>query len=289
MNGSSRLGRRGTGIPGYVLLLAIPMAGLPALAFAQNAPTSGPPVPAQGPAAASSPATTPPATAQTAADAGQPKTDSSSGRVVVPRETTIPLQIQNAISSKSAYVGQAVYCETIYPITVGNRIVIPVGSYVKGTITQVIRPGHVKGKAQIGLRFDSLTLPDGVTHDLRATLSSYAGNGKEGFKRDEGKIEGESTKGHDVGTVASTAGEGAIIGAIAGRGVKGAGIGGGAGALGGLIWVLASRGKDILIPERTTFELQLTAPLEFDPGEIPPASYSSGPALPRRDPGPPRR
>jgi type IV secretion system protein VirB10 len=205
----------------------------------------------------------------------------------VPADTTIPLELKNAISSRTAYVGQAVYCETIYPVTVGNRIVIPVGSYVKGAITQVVRPGRVKGKAQIGLRFDSLTLPDGTTRPLRATLSSYAGNGKEGFKRDEGKIQGESSKGQDVATVAQTAGEGAIIGAIAGRSGKGAGIGGGAGALGGLIWVLATRGKEIVIPERTSLELQLTAPLEFDRSEVDaPENSPEGPALPRRDPGP---
>src|SRR5713101_7266148 len=67
-------------------------------------------------------------------------------RLVVPANTTIPLELRNTISSRTAYVGQSIYCETIYPITIGNRIVIPVGSYVKGAVTQVIRPGRVKGK-----------------------------------------------------------------------------------------------------------------------------------------------
>lgn len=202
--------------------------------------------------AQSAPAASGQATAQSAAR----QAGADSTKIVVPADTTIPLELKNALSSRTAYVGQAVYCETTYPVTVGNRIVIPVGSYVKGAITQVVRPGRVKGKAQLGLRFDSLTLPDGTTRSLRATLSGYAGNGKQGFSRDEGKIQGESSKGQDVGTVAQTAGEGAIIGAIAGRSVKGAGIGGGAGSLGGLIWVLATRGKEIVIPERTSLELQ---------------------------------
>src|SRR3989454_8179722 len=119
-------------------------------------------------------------------------------RLVVPANTTIPLELRNTISSRTAYVGQSIYCETIYPITIGNRIVIPVGSYVKGAVTQVIRPGRVKGKAQIGLRFESITLPNGTTHRLRATLSGFAGNGKEGFRRDESKVEGESSKGQDA-------------------------------------------------------------------------------------------
>src|SRR5579863_5443687 len=240
------------------------------VALAQSAPASAP--------ASSGQATT--------ESAARTKAGADSTRIVVPAETTIPLELKNALSSRTAYVGQAVYCETTYPITVGNHIVIPVGSYVKGGITQVVRPGRVKGKAQIGLRFDSLTLPDGTTRSLRATLSGFAGNGKEGFKRDEGRIEGESYKGSDARTIAETGGEGAIIGAIAGRSGEGAGIGGGAGALGGLIWVLARRGKEVVLPARTTLELQLTAPLEFDPSEVDPQNSPEGPALPRRDPGP---
>ena len=208
-------------------------------------------------------------------------------RLVVPANTTIPLELRNTISSRTAYVGQSIYCETIYPITIGNRIVIPVGSYVKGAVTQVIRPGRVKGKAQIGLRFESITLPEGTTRPLRATLSAYAGNGKEGFRRDESKIEGESSKGQDAGTVAITSGQGAAIGAIAGRSIKGAGIGAASGAVGGLIWVLATRGKEIVLPPGTSLEVQLTGPLTFEPDEVErPSRYDEGPALPHREPGP---
>src|SRR3989304_4601791 len=66
-------------------------------------------------------------------------------KFVVPAHTVIPLTLKNAINSRTAFVGQAIYCETIYPITVGNRIVIPVGTYVKGAVTQVVRPGRIKG------------------------------------------------------------------------------------------------------------------------------------------------
>ncbi len=219
------------------------------------------------------------------------ETAASSSKLMIPAETTIPLALKNTISSRTAYVGQAIYCETVYPITVGNRIVIPAGSYVKGAVTQVIRPGRVKGKAQLGLRFESLTLPNGTTRPMRATLSSFAGNGKQGFHREESKIEGESSKGEDAGRVAQTTVTGAEIGVIAGaanRSVgKGLGIGSAAGAAGGLIWVLATRGKDILLPPGTSLELQLGAPLSFEPDELEaPPRYPEGPALPRREPGP---
>ena len=208
-----------------------------------------------------------------------------SARFVVPANTTIPVALRNTISSRTAYVGQAIYCQTIYPITVNDRIVIPVGSYVKGAIAQVVRAGRVKGTAKIGLRFESITLRSGLTRPLRATLSGYGGNGAEGFSRDEGKIEGESSKKEDAGRVASTAGTGAIIGAIAGRG-KGAGIGAGSGGAAGLIWVLATRGKELVLRPGTSLELQLTAPLTLDREESDlPARYQEGPTLPPPDIG----
>ena len=136
----------------------------------------------------------------------------SNSRYVVPSHTLIPLTLKDAINSRTAFVGQAIYCETIYPITVGNRIVIPVGSYVKGAVTEVIKPGRIKGKAQIGVRFESITLPNGTNRPLRATLASYSGSGEENFKREEGRIEGKSTKGKDAGTIATTTTQGTVIG-----------------------------------------------------------------------------
>jgi hypothetical protein len=212
-------------------------------------------------------------------------TQSSDTRMVVPANTTIPVSLRNTISSRTAYVGQAIYCETVYPIAVNDRIVIPVGSYVKGAVAQVVRAGRVKGTAKIGLRFESITLRNGVTRPLRATLSSYGGNGAEGFSRDEGKIEGESSKKEDVGKIATTGVQGALIGAIAGRG-KGAGIGAGGGGAAGLIWILATRGKELVLPPGTSLELQLTAPLTLERVESAlPERYQNGPALSPQDIG----
>ncbi len=181
--------------------------------------------------------------------------------VTVPVRTTIPLQLKSTINSRTAFVGQAVYGETIYPITIEDHIVIPAGSYIKGEITEVVRPGRIKGRAQIGLRFNSLTLRDGVTRPLSATLSGFGGAGGEGFDRKEGRVQGVSSKGEDAGRVLSTTTEGTIIGGLSGRSVA-SGVGGAAaGGLGGLIWVLATRGKDVILTPGTDMSLELTRPL----------------------------
>jgi hypothetical protein len=228
-----------------------------------------------------------PLCAQDNADAPKTPPPAEGSEIVVPANTTIPLTLKNTVNSRTAFAGQAIYCETIYPITVGNRIVIPVGSYVKGAVTKVVRPGRLKGKAQVGIRFESITLPNGTTRSLRASLSSYGGTGEEGFKREESKIEGASTKGEDAGKIATTATEGTIIGGLSSRSGKGAGIGALSGGLGGLIWVLATRGKEVLLPSGTNLELQLSSPLSFYRDEIEPATrYDKGPALPSRGRGP---
>jgi hypothetical protein len=196
----------------------------------------------------------------------------SNGTITVPADTTIPLALRSAISSKTAYPGEAVYCRTVFPIAVNNRIVIPVGSYVKGEITQVVKPGRIKGKAKLGIRFDTLTLPNGVTEQLRAVLSSFAGNGTEGFDRKEGKVEGQSTKGRDVGRIARATVVGAELGSIAGisggHTLRGLGIGSAAGGAAGAVWVMATRGKNIYLPPGTNLELELTAPLQFDENQL---------------------
>src|SRR5690242_13061152 len=77
--------------------------------------------------------------------------------------THIPLSLINSVSTKNSIVGDRVYLETVFPILVDGKIVIPPGSYVAGTITDVQRPGKMKGRGEFHLRFDSLTLPNGTT------------------------------------------------------------------------------------------------------------------------------
>src|SRR5829696_3566971 len=84
---------------------------------------------------------------------------------IVEPGTKIPLSLINTISTKHSAEGDRVYLETAFPILVSGRIVVPVGSYVAGTVTQIKKPGRMKGRGELYVRFDSLTLPNGVTRD----------------------------------------------------------------------------------------------------------------------------
>ena len=179
--------------------------------------------------------------------------------LVVPVGTTIPLALVNSISTKTAKDGDNVYARTTFPITINNEIAIPVGTNIKGRVTAVVRPGRVKGKAELTISFQQMIFPSGITVPLYATLGSV---GDVGQKKGETTIEGEGTKGKDAGTVAATSANGAIIGGLGDRSIKGAGIGGAAGAGVGAAIVLLTRGKDVVLHPGTTLEIVVDRPIE---------------------------
>jgi type IV secretion system protein VirB10 len=178
----------------------------------------------------------------------------------------------NSVSTKQSAVGDRIYLETVFPVMVNGRIVIPPGSYVAGTVTDVKRPGRVKGRGEIYVRFDSLTLPNGVTRDFRARIGSLDGRASEELEREEGKIKSEGNKSGDARTVGEAAGAGAsvgtIAGAVGGNAGMGAGIGAAAGAAAGLVGVLLSRGPEAVLAKGTTLEMVLDRPLLFDDSEL---------------------
>lgn len=205
--------------------------------------------------------------------------EAAPGDFVIPAGTRIPLSLINSISTKNSAEGDRVYLETVFPILANGKIVIPPGSYVLGTITESKRPGRVKGRGELYLRFDSLTLPNGVTRDFRARVGSLDGSSKDELDRREGRINSEGNKSGDAQTVATGASVGASVGAIAGSAggntMKGLGIGAAAGAAAGMMGVLLSRGPDVVLTRGTTLEMVLDRPISFSSSEVEFTGYTA--------------
>ncbi len=186
--------------------------------------------------------------------------------------TRIPLLLINSISTRNAHEGDQVYLETAFPIVVEHKIVIPPGSYVRGTITQMKRPGRVKGRGEVYLRFDTLILPNGVTRDFRGRVGAVGGNSSETLEKKEGKIQSDSSKGADAATIATAGASGTGIGAIAGSasGSPGLGtaIGAAGGAAAGLATVLFTRGPDVQLLRGTELDMVLDRALVFTEEEV---------------------
>lgn len=203
---------------------------------------------------------------------------------VVDVGTHIPLSLINSISTRNAVTGDRIYLETAFPVLVDGRIVIPPGSYVAGTITEIKRPGKVKGRGEFHLRFDSLTLPNGATRDFRAHVTGLDGSANEELDHKEGTIRSEGGKAADTGKVIEATATGASIGALAGavNGTPGMGtaIGAGAGAMAALAAVMFTRGPDAVLVKGTTIEMILDRQVKFAEDEL---DFTS--ALPRRSAG----
>jgi hypothetical protein len=190
----------------------------------------------------------------------------SSERVTVPAGTRVAVVLENGISTRNAKAGDSVYLRTSFPITQNNRVVIPVGSYVRGELLDSKRPGRIKGRGEFRMRLNTLIFPNGYTVSLiGAPRTAYSGGNE--TTDSEGKVTGGGGKGKDAATVATTTATGAGIGAIAGS-AKGAGIGAGVGGLAGLAAVLLTRGPEAQLPRGSTLDIELERDLSLEGDQV---------------------
>jgi hypothetical protein len=174
----------------------------------------------------------------------------------VPAGVTIPVELKSTISSHTAYPGQPVYCVTNFPITLEEKMMIPGGSYLKGQITRVVQPGKLTGKAQLGVKFDAVVLPSGVTRPLSAKIISLAGS-----KLDEPGDSGSKDPGEtiiDGGILAAST----SLSSAASQGVT------------GMMFSMATKDKSIALASGMDMEIRLTSvvTIPLPPPPAPPES-----------------
>lgn len=192
--------------------------------------------------------------------------------LIVPAGTRVPLVMVNSISSKHSQVGDSVYLQSVYPVVVGERILIPAGTHVSGSVTNSKRPGRVKGRGTLGIRLEQLILPNGVIRSLLGRPGMIDGRSPGDFDRESGTVKSEGTKGEDASDIATATAAGAsigtIAGSVAGRTGTGLGIGSAAGAAAGLASVLLTRGPDAMLDRGTHLEMLLERDLAFTADEL---------------------
>jgi hypothetical protein len=249
---------------------------------AQNAST-----PSRAPAASPAPGAPPPPAVHSGPTPASPTPasgPSTPAMVEVPGGTHIPLVIHNAISTRSARPGDPVYFETLFPVMVDGKVVIPAGSYMSGEVTEAKRAGRVKGRAELGIKLTTMILPNAYMVNLNA-MPSGAGTGGGETVDPEGEVKGDSDKASDAGTVLKTTAAGAGIGGIAAQSGRGAAIGAGIGAAVGLGAVLLSRGPDAELPRGSTVEVVIDRSILLEADKV----QFTGPGQASTLPGPPNR
>ena len=164
--------------------------------------------------------------------------------VTIPAGTTLRLDLQSAVSSDGSQVEDTVRASLRQAVSIEGKPVLPTGTELVGTVTDVARSGRVKGLARVAYRFNSLRYDSERYPIATAAISHQA----------------QPTKKKDATKIGVGAGVGAAIGGLLGGGggaVKGAAIGGAAGTGA----VLATRGDEVRMGPGANVSTKLTAPL----------------------------
>ena len=183
----------------------------------------------------------------------------------IPKGTHVLLRFVNSISTRTANEGDYVYLRTASPIVVDGQTIVPVESYVQGVVTHSKRSGRVKGRAELGIRIDNLTLAGGKVIHISPQLASVDSEGTDQkVDSSERQIKQGGSKGADAEKVATISGGGAAIGGLADRSWKGAGIGAGAGGAVGLATVLLTRGREVELHGGSTVDVIFERPVRVE-------------------------
>jgi hypothetical protein len=177
----------------------------------------------------------------------EPEEPAAAARVrtmTIPDNTVLNVTLESSHASDTSRAEDAVRGTLDSPIVIDEVTVIPSGSILTGHVTGAQESGKVKGRAELGLRFDRISFRS-VTYDI-ATKALY--------------WVAEGTKKDDAVKIGVGAAAGAVIGAIAG-GKKGAAIGTAVGAGGGTAVVLATDGDEIRLASGRKLKVSLTDPL----------------------------
>lgn len=158
----------------------------------------------------------------------------------IPVGTEIDVRLQDSLSSGRNQVEDRFIATTVVDLQLGERVVIPAGSELRGIVSAVDKAGRLDRKGSLTLAFDRITI-SGRDYELRGVVTDA--------------IESEGVKG-EAAKIGTAAGAGAIIGGILG-GVKGAiaGI-----LIGGGGIAAATPGKDVELEPGTVLRVRLDQP-----------------------------
>jgi hypothetical protein len=153
---------------------------------------------------------------QQPAPASDPSQSASSSRtetptqdrasIVIPAQTRLALVLMHPVDSKSMHRDDEVYAQTTAPVEVGNRVVIPPGTFVQGPIEKLSRNGD---RGEFVMQSVSVLFPDGYAVNIAGPVN---------IESDEWTAWRNPSNGAKVGAIIAPiagAGIGAAIGSAA--------------------------------------------------------------------------
>ncbi len=164
--------------------------------------------------------------------------------LVLTADSVIGLQVDTPVSSDTAEIEDDVEARVTRDVMVSDRVAIPAGTRMLGSVVLVERAGQFKGASRLGVRFHTVVLDDFIEVPV-VTETVYR--------------EGQARGGKSAAKIGGAAIGGAILGAIFGGG-RGAAIGGAAGAAGGTAAAMAGDGEAAMLVAGATLTVRLSRP-----------------------------
>jgi hypothetical protein len=159
----------------------------------------------------------------------------------LPEGTKLVVRLDSAVNSDTSRVEDPVEATLTDAVVVGGTEVLSVGSVVRGEVAAVQSAGNVKGRANLALRFGSVSV---AGRDERYPMAARF------------DVMAPATKGEDAAKIGIPAAGGAVIGGLIG-GKKGAAIGTAIGGGAGTAVVLSTAGEEIRLPRGAVLTLPL--------------------------------
>lgn len=178
----------------------------------------------------------------------EPRPEPRSVRVTVPQGTEVHMTLSSSVGSATSHVGDTITGTTTSGVLVGDRVAIPAGSTIQGSVTGVDPATKglkiaEKGGALV-LAFTRVTTPNGDSSAMSGSVTSVA-----------------KSKGKTAGIIGGSAAGGAILGKILGGSTKDAAVGAVLGGGIGTGIAAGTKGKEVVIPAGTDLAITLDEPL----------------------------
>jgi len=128
----------------------------------------------------------------------------SSIGTVLPEGSVVHARLVTPLSSATAHKGQNVEAVLSQPLMDGERVILPQGSRLKGTVKQAEPAHRMKKNGQLRIAFSELVPPDGIEQKVAATLEGVQAGKDANVKLDsEGGAEATTSKSRYLGTAVS--------------------------------------------------------------------------------------
>ncbi|MBV9073266.1 MAG: hypothetical protein JOZ10_06510 [Acidobacteria bacterium] len=181
----------------------------------------------------------------------------------LPSGTEIFLSLDNELSTRNSQPGDRFTATISQPVRdLNDQIVIPTGAKVNGQVTESEEGKNlptVRGRGKLNMRFETVSLPNGANLPISATLISVNDSGGNGSVNSEGEVQSQTKTSTAAKGAAVGAGLGTIAGLILGGPFKGLAIG----AIAGGGYILATKGKDVELPQNTGLKIRLDQPVSL--------------------------